>query len=70
MASRKWTIVLVPHGTGESRSLAVSVTKFRVLASALAVVVVGTLGFTYATANLLQSEMIFFGPFARSLPKS
>jgi murein DD-endopeptidase MepM/ murein hydrolase activator NlpD len=51
MASRKWTIVLVPHGTGESRSLAVSVTKFRVLASILAVVVVGTLGFTFATAN-------------------
>jgi murein DD-endopeptidase MepM/ murein hydrolase activator NlpD len=51
MASRKWTIVLVPHGTGESRSVSVSITKFRVGATVLAGIAVVTLGFVFATAN-------------------
>jgi murein DD-endopeptidase MepM/ murein hydrolase activator NlpD len=51
MASRKWTIVVVPHGTGESRSVSLSITKFRVLASTAALVVVVSLGFVFGTAH-------------------
>lgn len=51
MASRKWTIVVVPHGTAESRSVSLSITKFRVLASLAAVIAVVSLGFVFGTAH-------------------
>jgi len=51
MAARKWTIVLVPHGAGESRSLSVSLTKFRVLATVLAVAGLTALVFGVATTK-------------------
>ena len=51
MASRKWTIVVVPHGTSESRSVSLSITRFRVLATALAAVVLVSIGFVFSTAH-------------------
>jgi murein DD-endopeptidase MepM/ murein hydrolase activator NlpD len=51
MASRKWTIVLVPHDTGESRSASLTITKFRVLAAVAAVVAVVSIGFVLSTAH-------------------
>ncbi len=51
MTARKWTIVVVPHGAGESRSVSVSVAKLRVLVAALAVVGLSSVGFAYATIN-------------------
>jgi len=51
MAARKWTIVVVPHGAGGSRSVSVSVAKLRVLVAALAVVGTASVAFAYATIN-------------------
>ena len=51
MAEQKWTVVLVPHGAGESRSVSVSVTKLRILVTALLIVSTVILGFAYATIN-------------------
>lgn len=49
MADRQWTVVLVPHGSGGSRSLVVSLRTFRILATVLAVVAVSAVAFGYAT---------------------
>lgn len=51
MAGHKWTIVVVPHGAGGSRSVGVSVAKLRVLVTTLVVVGIATVGFAYATIN-------------------
>ncbi len=49
MADRRWSVVFVPHGTGESRSVVVSLRAFKVLVGILAVVAVTTVVFGYAT---------------------
>jgi murein DD-endopeptidase MepM/ murein hydrolase activator NlpD len=49
--AQKWTIVLVPHGAGESRSVSISPIKLRILSVAVGVVAVATVVFAYATIN-------------------
>jgi murein DD-endopeptidase MepM/ murein hydrolase activator NlpD len=51
MNARKWTIVVVPPGTGETRAISVSLTAFKVVASAVALVCLVALGFVAATAH-------------------
>lgn len=51
MAERQWTVVWVPHGAGESRSVRVSVRGFRILVAVLAVVAIATVGLAYSTVS-------------------
>ncbi len=51
MAQRQWTVVLVPHGAGESRSVRVSARGFRLLASMITVVGAVAIGLIYATVS-------------------
>lgn len=49
MADRRWTVVLVPHGDGSSRSVQVSLRGFRILVGVLAVLGVSAVAFGYVT---------------------
>lgn len=49
MATRQWTVVLVPHGAGQSRAVKVSLRGFRILVTLLAAVAVTAIAFGYAT---------------------
>jgi murein DD-endopeptidase MepM/ murein hydrolase activator NlpD len=51
MDARKWTLVVVPPGTGESRAISVSLTAFKIVATGVAVVGLVALGFVAATAH-------------------
>ncbi len=49
MADRRWTVVLVPHGSGDSRSVAVSLRVFKILATVAVVTAVSAVVFGTVT---------------------
>lgn len=51
MAQRHWTVVLVPHGSGESRSVTVSLRAFRTTVTVLAVAAATALILGYTTVT-------------------
>jgi murein DD-endopeptidase MepM/ murein hydrolase activator NlpD len=51
MNARKWTVVVVPPGTGETRTISVSLTAFKMVAMVVAVVCFVSVGFVAATAH-------------------
>ncbi len=54
MSRRRWTVVVVPHGSGESRTLQLSLRAVKILAGVVAVVTVavGFLGFTIVSKSV------------------
>ena len=49
MAADKWTIVMVPHGAGGSRKVSVSTRALRIMATAVVILGIASVGFAYAT---------------------
>jgi murein DD-endopeptidase MepM/ murein hydrolase activator NlpD len=62
MASRRWTVMLIPHGTGDTKSTSVSTTLVKVVAGIATVVVVAALAATYGvvsrTVDLARSQRL------------
>jgi len=62
MASRRWTVLLVPHGSGSTRSLSVSVTVAKLAAGIATVVLASALAATYGvvshTVDLTRSQRL------------
>ena len=62
MASRRWTVLLVPHGSGSTRSLSVSVTVLKLAAGIATVVLASALAATYGvvshTVDLTRSQRL------------
>lgn len=62
MPSRRWTVLLVPHGSGGTKSLSVSVTVLKLVAGAGLVVAASMLGATYGvvshTVDLSHSQRL------------
>lgn len=51
MTKRRWTVLLVPHGSGESHGFEVSARLIRVVTGTVAALAVAALVFTYATVT-------------------
>jgi len=51
MPSRRWTVLLVPHGSGTTRSLSVSVTAVKLVAGVVTVVAASMLAATYGVVT-------------------
>ncbi len=51
MANRRWTVLLVPHGSGETRSVSVSVTLLKLLGGVATVVAATVLAATFGVVS-------------------
>jgi murein DD-endopeptidase MepM/ murein hydrolase activator NlpD len=62
MANRRWTVMLVPHGTGTTRSLSVSTTLVKLVVGIATVVAASALAATYGvvsrTVDLARSQRL------------
>lgn len=62
MADRRWTVMLIPHGEGTSRSVSLSVTAVKlfigVLTVAVAFVLAATFGVVSSTVDVAQNERL------------
>lgn len=62
LANRRWTVLLVPHGSGETKSVSVSVTVLKLLAGVATVIAASFLATTFGivsqTVDLTRSRQI------------
>ena len=62
MAERRWTVMLIPHGEGASRSVSISMTVVKLLAAvgtvAGAFVLAGTFGVVSRTVDIARSDRL------------